>query len=124
LAAYSCTTLELQKPIFNLRMRITTLLHIDRSLSCRDSFLLIPYTLFLCSQILHPAIQVQVRRSVSIAEEKLEALPSTRVLLKALLNHAPTTGGGGGVDVIAKDIIEASEEEDGLVQLARFTRQV
>ena len=61
-----------------------------------------------------------VRRPVTIAQEKLEALPSNDVnhrLLKALLEHAPTTE---GVEVIARDIIAASEEEDGLVQLARF----
>jgi hypothetical protein len=58
---------------------------------------------------------------VVIAEGKLKALPSNDVnhrLLKALLEHAPTAE---GVEVIAGDIIAASEEEeDGLVQLARF----
>jgi hypothetical protein len=36
-------------------------------------------------------------------------------ILDALLTHAPTAE---GVEVIARDIIAASEEEDGLVQLA------
>ena len=51
-----------------------------------------------------------------MAMEKLKDLPSDDVnycLLKALLEHAPAA-------VIAKDIIAASEEKDGLVQLAKF----
>jgi len=56
---------------------------------------------------------------VTIAQERLNALPSNNVnhrLLKALLEHAPTTE---GVEVVATDIIAASEEEDGLVQLCK-----
>ena len=59
-------------------------------------------------------------RSVTIAQEKLKALPSNDVnhhLLNFLLEHALTTE---GVEVIATDIIAVSEEEDSLVQLARF----
>jgi hypothetical protein len=57
---------------------------------------------------------------VTIAQDKLKALLSddvNRRLLQALLMHAPTNE---GVETIATDIIAASEEEDGLVQLARF----
>ena len=60
------------------------------------------------------------QRSVTIALEKLKALPKDHVdhrLLKALLNHAPTAE---GIQVIATDIITASEEKNGLAQLARF----
>jgi hypothetical protein len=55
-----------------------------------------------------------------IAERTLEALPSEDVnyrLLKALLEHAPTAE---GKYVVARDIIDASEEEGGLLQLAKF----
>ena len=55
-----------------------------------------------------------------MARDKLKALPSDGVdhrLLQALLTHAPTNE---GVEVIATDIIAASEEEDGLKDLARF----
>jgi hypothetical protein len=61
-----------------------------------------------------------VRQSVTIAQEMLGVLPGNDVnrrLLTALLKNAPTAE---GVEVIATDIIAASEEEDGLVQLARF----
>ena len=58
------------------------------------------------------------QRLVTMAQEKLNALPSgDHNLLKALLENAPTTE---GVQVIVTDIIAASEREDGLVQLARF----
>jgi hypothetical protein len=59
-------------------------------------------------------------QSVTIAQDKLKALPSDDVnhrLLQVLLKYAPTTE---GVEVIATDIIAVSEEEDGLVQLAEF----
>ena len=55
-----------------------------------------------------------------IADGKLKDLPSKDVncrLLKALLEYAPTAE---GKEVIASDIIAASEEEDSLMQLARF----
>jgi hypothetical protein len=61
-----------------------------------------------------------VRQSVTIAQEVLDVLPKNDVnrrLLKALLENAPTAD---GVEVIATDIIAASEEENGLVQLAGF----
>ncbi|KIJ97904.1 hypothetical protein K443DRAFT_9560 [Laccaria amethystina LaAM-08-1] len=61
-----------------------------------------------------------IQQQVVIADGKLKDLPSkdvNRRLLKALLEYAPTTE---GKEVIASDIIAASEEEDGLTQLARF----
>jgi hypothetical protein len=82
------------------------------------SISLIPYTLSMQSN--PTSSRHSIRRSVTIAQEKLNALPSNNVnhrLLKALLEHAPTTE---GVEVVATDIIAASEEEDGLVQLARL----
>ena len=61
-----------------------------------------------------------IRQSVTMARDKLKAFPSDDVdhrLLLALLTHAPTNE---GVEIIATDIIAASEEEDGLKQLAKF----
>jgi hypothetical protein len=62
-----------------------------------------------------------IRRSLhAITPAKLNDLPSQDVncrLLKALLEYAPTAE---GKEVIASDIIAASEEEDGLMHLARF----
>jgi hypothetical protein len=61
-----------------------------------------------------------IQQQVVIADGKLKDLPSKDVnhrLLKALLEYAPTTE---GKEVIASHIIAASEEEDGLTQLARF----
>jgi hypothetical protein len=61
-----------------------------------------------------------LRQQVVIADGKLKDLPSkdvNRSLLRALLEYAPTAEGKG---VIASDIIAASEQEDGLMQLARF----
>lgn len=61
-----------------------------------------------------------LRQQVVIANGKLKDLLRKDVnyrLLKALLEYAPTAE---GKEVIASDIIAASEEEDGLMQLARF----
>ena len=58
---------------------------------------------------------------VMIADRKINDLPSKDVncrLLRALLEYAPTVE---GKQVIASDIVVASEEEEnGLMQLARF----
>ena len=62
-----------------------------------------------------------LRQQVVIADGKLKDLPSkdvNRRLLKALLEYAPTAE---GKEVIASDIIAASEE---LCYLRDFTRQV
>ena len=69
----------------------------------------------------HPsASRHSIRHSVAIAQDKLKALPSDDVnhrLLKALLTCAPTIE---GEEIIASDIIDASEQKDGLAQLAEF----
>lgn len=61
-----------------------------------------------------------IRQSVTIARNKLKQLPSNGLdhcVLLALLMYAPTND---GMEVIATDIIAASEEKDGLQQLAKF----
>ena len=69
-----------------------------------------------------PSLSMQSNASsqVMIADRKINDLPSKDVncrLLRALLKYAPTVE---GKQVIASDIIVASEEENGLMQLARF----
>ena len=74
-----------------------------------------------------PSLSMQSNASsqVMIADGKINDLPSKDVncrLLRALLEYAPTVE---GKQVIASDIIVASEEENmALCNLRDFTRQV
>jgi hypothetical protein len=61
-----------------------------------------------------------MEETVALAQEKLQVLaPDTLEfrVLDALLAHAPTAQ---GVLVIANDIIDASTQQNGFVQLANF----
>jgi hypothetical protein len=81
------------------------------------------YSLFtLIAYILLWRASAQVRTTVNDAKNILDdhddnTINTNTRLLKALLEHAPTSE---GIWVIASDIIVASEKHDGLAQLAEF----